>query len=277
MGLQGPAEVLRIEPPKGWSSGLPELWQRRELVYFFAWRDIKVRYKQTALGAAWAILQPLTSMVVFTVFFGRLAKVPSSGLPYPVFSLAALVPWTYFSSAVSMAASSMVTNANLIGKIYFPRLAAPVASVLGGLVDLAITLVVLLVVCLGYGYGLGIRALALPLFVLVAIAAALGIGSFLAAVNVRYRDVRYVLPFLLQIWLLATPVAYPSTLVSEPWRSVYALNPMVGVVDGFRWALLDPTTPVLRTAPVSAAAAVVLLVGGVVWFRRQEQTFADVI
>jgi len=275
--LDEPVAVLRLEPRSRWSSGVPELWQRRELVFFFIWRDIKVRYKQTALGAAWAVLQPLVSMVVFSVFFGRLANVPSSGLPYPVFSLAALVPWSYFSSAVSTSASSMVSNANLIGKIYFPRLAAPVASVLGSLVDLGITMVVLFAVCIGYGYVPGVRALTLPLFVLVAVAAAFGIGSFLAALNVQYRDVRYVLPFLLQIWLLITPVAYPSSLVGEPWRTIYALNPMVGVVDGFRWALLDPTTPILATSLVSAASALVLLIGGVGWFRRQEQTFADVI
>lgn len=270
--------VVLLRPAAGWSLGLGELWARRELVYFFAWRDLKVRYKQTALGALWALLQPLVTMLVFSVFFGRLAKVPSSGLPYPVFTLAALVPWGFVSNGVTQAATSLVTNAALLRKIYFPRLAAPIASVGACVVDLAIAFALYVFVALAYGYPPTLRALWLPLILLIALATALGLGTFLAAVNVEYRDVRYALPFLMQIWLFITPVAYPSTLVhNEPWASLYALNPMVGVVDGFRWAMLSADVPLARTLPVSTAVALLALALGTVYFRRRERFFADVV
>ena len=269
--------VVVLRPAGGWSLGLRELWSRRELVYFFAWRDLKVRYKQTALGALWAVLQPLVTMVVFSVFFGRLAKVPSSGLPYPVFTLAALVPWGFFSNAVNQAATSLVTNAALLRKIYFPRLAAPIASVAACLVDFAVALVLFVIVAAGYGYLLGPRALWVPAFLLIALIAAVGVGTLLAAVNVEYRDVRYALPFLIQVWLLATPIAYPSTLVHGAWRTWYALNPMVGVIDGFRWAMLRDDVALSHTLPASCLAAVLALVVGMFYFRRRERFFSDVV
>jgi lipopolysaccharide transport system permease protein len=272
---QPPIVVLR--PARGWGLGLAELWSRRELIYFFAWRDLKLRYKQTALGALWALLQPLITMLVFSVFFGRLAKVPSSGLPYPVFTLAALVPWGFFSNAVSQAATSLVTNASLLTKIYFPRLAAPLASVLGCVVDFVIALALFVVVAAFYGIDLGPRALWTPAFFLLAAIAAVGVGTWLAAINVEFRDVKYALPFVMQVWLLATPIAYPSTLIHGAWANVYALNPMVGVIDGFRWAFLGANLPLAQPVLTSTAAALALLVSGVLYFRRRERVFADVI
>lgn len=269
--------VTLLRPAGGWGLDLHELWQRRELIYFFAWRDLKVRYKQTALGAIWALLQPLVTMLVFSVFFGHLAKVPSSGIPYPVFTLAALVPWGFFSNSISQAATSLVTNAALLRKIYFPRLSSPIASIAACLIDLAIALALYVVVAACYGYYFGWRALWLPVFLLLAVVASVGVGCWLAAVNVEYRDVRYALPFLVQVWMFITPIAYPSSLVKGPWATVYAINPMVGVVDGFRWATLGVDTPLLRTMPVSVGAAVVSLVLGVVYFRRRERYFADVV
>jgi lipopolysaccharide transport system permease protein len=266
--------VLR---PAGWALGLAELWSRRELVYFFAWRDLKVRYKQTALGALWALLQPLVTMVVFSVFFGRLAKVPSSGLPYPVFTLAALVPWGFFSNSVSQAAISLVTNASLLRKIYFPRLAAPFASVAACVIDFVVAFALFVIVAAFYGFYLGPRALWVPLFFALAVAAAIGVGTWLAAINVEYRDVRYALPFLMQVWLFVTPIAYPSTLVHGAWATVYGLNPMVGVIDGFRWAMLGADLPLTRTVPASIASTAVLLVTGVLYFRRRERYFSDVV
>jgi lipopolysaccharide transport system permease protein len=270
-----PVTVLR--PAGGWGLDLRELWQRRELVYFFAWRDLKVRYKQTALGAIWALLQPLITMVVFSVFFGHLAKVPSSGIPYPVFSLAALVPWGFYSNAISNAATSLVNNSALLRKIYFPRLSAPLASIAACVLDLVIAMVLYIVVAATYGYYLGWRALWLPAFLLLALVAAIGVGCWLAAVNVEYRDVRYALPFVVQIWLFVSPIAYPSSLVHGPWATVYALNPMVGVIDGFRWAALGVDTPLVRTMPASVGAALVALVAGVLYFRRRERYFSDVV
>jgi homopolymeric O-antigen transport system permease protein len=274
-----PVTVLR--PSRGWvSPGLRELWEHRELLYFLVWRDVKVRYKQTLLGAAWAILQPVATMVVFSLFFGRLAKVPSDGVPYPVFSLAGLVPWTFFSQGLAQSANSLVGSQNLLTKVYFPRLAIPTAAVLSGAVDLAFSLPVLLAVMASYGLAPSVRILWLPLLLALAFAAAVGAGLWLSALNVQYRDVRYVLPFLVQLWLLATPIAYPSSLLGEPWRTLYGLNPMAGVVEGFRWALLgrgdDLRGPVSLLA-ASAASALVLLASGVFYFRRMERTFADVV
>ena len=278
-GLPAPAlPVTVLRPSRGWvSPGLRELWEHRELLYFLVWRDVKVRYKQTVLGAAWAILQPVATMVVFSLFFGRLAKVPSDGVPYPVFSLAGLVPWTFFSQGLVQAANSLVGSQNLLTKVYFPRLAIPTAAVLAGAVDLTLSLPVLLAVMAFHGILPSARILWLPLFLALAFAAAVGAGLWLSALNVQYRDVRYVLPFLVQLWLLATPIAYPSSLLGEPWRTVYGINPMAGVVEGFRWALLGSGGAPLPLLAASAASALVLLASGVFYFRRMERTFADVV
>jgi len=271
-------ELVTIEPPRGWTTlGLRELWEYRELLYFLTWRDIKVRYKQTALGAAWAIIQPLSTMVVFSLFFGRLARIPSDGVPYPLFSFAALVPWTFFANGLTQSANSVVLSQNLITKIYFPRLAVPIATVLAGAVDFVLAFVVLVGLMLFYSTPLTLHALWVIPFSLLALVTALGVGFWLAALNVQYRDVRYAVPFLVQLWLFATPIAYPSSLLSEPWRTVYGLNPMVGVVEGFRWALLGTATAPGAMVLVSTVAALVVAIGGALYFRRMEQTFADVV
>jgi lipopolysaccharide transport system permease protein len=270
--------TLRIAPSKGWVSlKLHELWEYRELLYFLIWRDIKVRYKQTALGAAWAIIQPLFTMVVFSLFFGRLAKMPSDGIPYPIFSFAALVPWTFFANGLSQSSNSLVGSANLITKVYFPRLTIPLASVLSGVVDFALAFIVLIGMMLYYGMLPTINVLWLPLFLLLALITSLGVGLWLSALNVEYRDVRYVVPFITQFWLFVTPIAYPSSLLHEPWRTLYGLNPMVGVVEGFRWALLRTNTAPGPIIVVSASAALVILVTGAFYFRRMEKTFADIV
>jgi len=267
-----------IEPPRGWPSlGLRELLDYRELLYFLVWRDVKVRYKQTVLGAAWAIIQPFMTMVVFSLFFGRLAGIPSEGVPYPIFSFAALVPWTFFANGLSQSANSLVGSANLLTKVYFPRLAIPIATVLSGAVDFVLAFVVLLGMMLFYRVTPTWNALWLPLFLLLALVTALGVGLWLSALNVQYRDVRYVVPFVVQFWLFATPIAYPSSLLPQLWRSIYALNPMVGVVEGFRWALLGTETAPGAMIFISAAAAVVILVSAMFYFRRMEDTFADVV
>ncbi|HEX9942037.1 MAG TPA: ABC transporter permease [Thermoanaerobaculia bacterium] len=270
--------VTIVRPSRGWASiGLRELWEYRELLYFLVWRDVKVRYKQTALGAAWAILQPVATMVVFSLFFGRLAGVPSDGVPYPVFSLAGLVPWTFFATGLVQSANSLVGSQNLITKVYFPRLAIPVATVLAGAMDFALAFLVLLGVMLGYGIVPSARIVWLAPLLLLSFITALGVGLWLSALNVRYRDVRYVLPFLVQLWLLATPIAYPSSLLAEPWRTLYGINPMAGVVEGFRWALLGTGPSPGPLLAASAAAALALLASGLVYFRRMERTFADVV
>ncbi len=269
--------TILIRPSRGWAAlNLPDLWRYRELVYFLTWRDIKVRYKQTVLGAAWAILQPFFTMVVFSIFFGRLAQVPSDGIPYPIFAYCALVPWSYFAGALDRAGNSLVGSANLITKVYFPRLAIPISAVLAGLVDFVIAFVVLLGMMLYYGVFPTAAVLALPLFLLLAIVTALAIGLWLSALNVQYRDVRYTIPFLTQFWLFATPIAYSSSLVPERWRAFYGLNPMAGVVEGFRWALLgkEPPGPLMV---VSTTVVILLLIGGLYYFRRMERTFADVV
>src|SRR5215813_526168 len=279
MPLTEPVAVtqrVRIEASKGWASlRLAELWEYRELAYFLVWRDIKVRYSQTALGAAWAIIQPVFTMLVFAIFFGHLAKMPSDGVPYPIFAYAALVPWTFFANALTQASNSLVGNANLITKVYFPRLVMPLASVVSGLVDFALAFGVLLIMMAGYGVGFSSRLLWLPLFVLLAVTAALSVAVWLSALNVEYRDVRYVVPFLTQLWLFATPVAYPSSLLAQPWRTLYALNPMVGVVEGFRWCLLDVGSAPGPMLAVSSLASLLLLIGGAYYFKRLERTFAD--
>jgi lipopolysaccharide transport system permease protein len=256
---------------------LGELWRFRELLYFLTWRDIKVRYKQTFLGAAWAILQPLLTMVVFSLFFGRLAKVPSQGIPYPAFSYAGLIPWTFFAYGLQQASSSLVGNTNLITKVYFPRLAVPTASVIAGVVDAGMAFVVLVGIMAYFGLTPTAGVLLLPVFLLLALVSCLGVGLWLAALNVVYRDVRYVVPFLVQLWLFATPIAYPSTLLSPGWRLVYSINPMVGVVDGFRWGLVGTAPPLAGMIVVSGVTAVGILVSGAFYFRRLERTFADLI
>jgi lipopolysaccharide transport system permease protein len=276
--LDADEDVTYIRPARGWTSlQLRELWEYRELVYFLIWRDIKVRYKQTALGAAWAIIQPVFTMVVFSLFFGRLAKMPSDGVPYHLFSMAGLVPWTFFANGLVQSSNSTVGSANLIQKVYFPRLVIPVAAVLSGLVDFLLSFAVLVVLIVAAGVSITAGVLWLPLLLLLALATALGVGLWLAALNVLYRDVRYILPFVVQLWMFATPIAYPSSLLREPWRIVYGLNPMVGVVEGFRWALLGTKTAPGPMLAVSAAASVAILIGGAYYFRRMERTFADLV
>ncbi|MGQ9898220.1 MAG: ABC transporter permease [Acidobacteriota bacterium] len=268
--------VVCIEPTRGWVAvKLSELWAYRELLYFLIWRDIKVRYKQTLLGAAWAMLPPLFTMLVFSVFFGRLAGIPSDGVPYPLFALAALIPWTFFANALGQSSNSLVNSAHLIAKVYFPRLVIPLASVLGGLVDLAIACSLFVPMLLYYGISPGWNIVWLPGFVLLAVVTALGVGLWASALNVEYRDVRHVIPFLIQLWMFLTPVVYPSSLVPERWRLLYYLNPMSGVVDGFRWALLGASCPPGTSLLASAGTTLAVLVGGAFYFRRMEKTFAD--
>jgi len=270
--------TLKIVPPRRWASiELGELWKYRELLYFLVWRDIKVRYKQTALGAAWAVIQPFFMMVVFSLFFGRLAKVPSDGIPYPVFTFCALLPWQLFANALTESSNSLVGNQNLITKVYFPRLVVPISAVLSGVMDFAIAFVMLLGLMLYYGIAPTIAILTLPGFILFALLTALGVGLWLSALNVQFRDVRYTINFLVQFWLLATPVAYPSSLIPEKWRVFYGLNPMAGVVEGFRWALLGKAAPSGAMLLVSTVVVLAILVGGVYYFRRMEQLFADVV
>lgn len=271
-------QVFRIEPSSGWLSlRLRELWHYRELMYFLVWRDIKVRYKQTALGASWAILQPFLTMVVFSLFFGKLAKVPSDGIPYPIFSFAALVPWTFFANGLTQSSNSLVGSSNLITKVYFPRLTIPLASVMAGVVDFVLALLVLVAMMFYYGVVPTYKVIFLPLFLLLALITSLGVGIWLSALNVKFRDVRYIVPFLTQFWLFATPIAYSSSLLSEPWRTFYGLNPMVGVVEGFRWALLGTNTKPGMMIIVSSLAAITLLLSGAFYFRRVEKTFADIV
>jgi lipopolysaccharide transport system permease protein len=273
-----PTPHLVLEPRRGWSPlDLAALWSHRELLFFLTWRDVKVRYKQTILGVAWAVLQPLLTMLVFTVFFGRLAKVPSDGVPYPVFAYCALVPWQLFAFSLAESSTSLVTNQNLIKKVYFPRLVVPISACLAGLVDFAISALVLGVLMAYYGIVPTAAALFLPLFVLLAVASALSVGIWLSALNVEFRDVRYTIPFLTQFWLFVTPVAYPSSLVPERFRWVYGLNPMAGVVEGFRWSLLGTGQPPGGLLVASVAVVALLLLGGLFYFRRTEETFADVV
>jgi homopolymeric O-antigen transport system permease protein len=268
---------LIIEPSQGWVSlQLRHIWEFRELLCFLIWRDIKVRYKQTIFGGAWAILQPLFTMVVFSLFFGHLAKVPSDGLPYPIFSFAALVPWGFFANGLVAAADSLVGSANLIKKVYFPRLIVPISAVLSGAVDLVLAFVVLLGMMAYFHIWPTIHIVLLPVFFLLAFVASLGVGLWLSAMNVQFRDVRHTVGFLVQAWLFCTPIAYPSSLLPEPWRSLYGLNPMAGVVEGFRWALLGTPAPG-AIIWVSTAASLTVLVTGAYYFRRMERIFADTI
>jgi lipopolysaccharide transport system permease protein len=268
----------RRQGSRGWTKPkLRELWEYRELLYFLVWRDIKVRYKQTVLGAAWAIIQPFFTMVVFSLFFGRLANMPSDGVPYPIFTYTALVPWTFFANALTQASNSLVLSANMVKKIYFPRLTLPIATVLAGVVDFMLAFVVLLGMMFFYGLTPTINVVWLPFFLLLALVTSLGVSLWLSAMNVQFRDVRYTIPFLTQVWLFLTPIAYPSSSIPEPWRTLYGLNPMAGVVEGFRWALLGTDTAPGPMTFVSAVVALALLISGVLYFRRMEQSFADVL
>ena len=268
----------RIEASKGWISlGLRDLWHYRELLLFLAWRDVKVRYKQTALGAAWAVIQPLFTMLVFTLFFGRLAKVPSDGIPYSLFSYTALLPWQLFAYSLTESSNSLVANERLITKVYFPRLVIPLSSILAGMVDFGIAFVLVIGMMVRYRLTPTWAVLTLPFFVILTIVTALGVGLWLSALNVQYRDVRYTLTFIVQFWLIASPVAYSSTLVPLRWRPFYGLNPMAGVIEGFRWALLGKAQAPGLMLGVSVAVVAVVLVGGLYYFRRMEKTFADVV
>jgi lipopolysaccharide transport system permease protein len=270
--------TVRIEPAHGWLElRLREVWMYRELLYFFVWRDLKVRYKQTLIGVAWVVLQPLMSMGAFTLFFGKLAKLPSDGLPYPVFYFAALAPWTYFSTALSKTTNIVVGSQSLITKVYFPRLILPISGVVSGLVDLAISFVVLLALVLKYGLRPGAHAMWLPFLVLLSLATALGVGLWLSALNALYRDVGYVLPFVVQFWMLASPVAYPSSLVPAKWQWLYGLNPMAGVIEGFRWSLTGHGQPPNELMLASSLAVMVILVGGLMFFQGMEDTVADLV
>ncbi len=270
--------TIYIKPSVGLAAlNLRDLWIYRELVFFMIWRDIKVRYKQTLLGAAWAVIQPVLTMLIFNFVFGTVAKVPTEGIPYPIFSYTALLPWGLFSVALNSASRSLTTNQNMVTKIYFPRLVLPLASVLGGLVDFAIAFMILIVMMIYYKITPTSAIWTLPLFLLLTIITALGVALWLSAINVQYRDVNYVLPFLTQFWLFLTPVAYSAQVISAKWQIVYSLNPMAGVVNGFRWALLGTNTGPNLNMVVSILISLVFLVSGLFYFRSMERTFADTI
>ena len=271
--------TIYIKPSTGLTAlNLRDIWVYRELVFFMIWRDIKVRYKQTMLGAAWAVIQPLMTMIVFNFLFGKVAKVPTDGIPYPIFSYTALLPWGLFVTALNQASRSLTSNHNMITKVYFPRLVLPIASVLAGLVDFAIAFVILIGLMFYYKVTPAWNVLwALPFFLLLAIVTALGVALWLSAINVKYRDVNYALPFLTQFWLFITPVAYSASVISEKWQLVYSLNPMAGVVNGFRWALLGSGSGPDAALWVSAGISLLVLVSGLFYFRNMERTFADTI
>jgi len=274
--MSAEASFVRIQASRGWSPlDLAALWEHRELIYFLAWRDVAVRYKQTVFGATWAIIQPVLQMVAFSVFFGQLAQIPSNGIPSPIFSFTALLPWNYFSTALSKSSNSLVGQQNLINKVFFPRLILPISSVLAPLLDFGIAFVVLLGMMVFFGIAPTPAIVLVPFLVVVCVMAALGTGLWLSALNVDYRDVGYIVPFLLQIWIVATPVAYPSSLVMDAWLPVYGLNPMAGVIEGFRWALLGADVPVLLLSE-SVVVSLILLVTGGLYYRRAERNFADV-
>jgi len=277
LAYTGLAHSVVIRPSRGWVPiNLKDLWAYRELLYFLTWREIKVRYKQTILGFAWAIIQPLFMMIVFTLFFGTLAKVPSEGIPYPLFNYAALLPWILFAEGISRSSNSLVGSVNLVQKVYFPRLIMPFSGILSPIVDFAIAFVILIGMMFYFSYAPTIYILWLPAFILLALMTALGVGLWLSAVNVKYRDVRYVIPFLIQLWLFASPVVYSSNLLPERFQIIYGINPMSGVIEGFRWALLG-TEPPNALIGVSVGIVVVILISGAYYFRRSEKTFADVI
>lgn len=272
-------QITLIQPVRGWLAlNLREIWGYRELLFFLVWRDIKVRYKQTLLGASWAILQPVFTMVVFSVFFGRLAKIPSDGIPYPIFSYTGLLPWTFFAAGLANGANSLVRDSILVKRVYFPRLIPPVSAVVGGLPDFFLAFLVLIAMMIYYGLFPTLASVVwLPACLLLALMTAMGVGLWLAALNALYRDIRYVVPFLTQFWMYATPVVYPSSLLEEPWRTLYGLNPMVSVVEGFRWSLLRQSQPRLSMFALSLVTALILLVTGAFFFRRMEPHYADAL
>ena len=269
--------TIIIRPPRKWVPvDFKELWEYREFLYFFTWRDVKLRYKQTGLGIAWAIIQPLFLMIVFSLFFGGLAQIPSDGVPYPLFSLAALLPWTLFAEGMTRSTISMVSNANIMTKVYFPRLIMPVASIMSPLVDFCVAFGILIIMMAYYGFVPTLNVIFLPLLVVFAMMTSLAVGLWLSALNVKYRDFQYTVPFLIQIWMFASPVVYPASMVPEQFRFLYALNPMTGVIEGFRWALLG-TNPPTTMIFISLGVVIALLVSGVFYFRRMEQYFADIV
>lgn len=272
----GVSSTIRIEPPRGlFELRLREVWAYRELLYFFVWRDVKIRYKQTAIGVLWVVLQPVLTMLIFTLFFGRLAKLAPQGIPAPVFYFAAIVPWTYFAYSLQMTTNVIVDNQRLITKVYFPRLILPISTTLSGLVDFAIGFVVLAIFTVAYGIKPTLAALWLPVLLLLALLTALGVGLWMSALNALYRDVRYVVPFLINFWMFASPVAYASSIVPQRWRWLYGLNPMAGVIDGFRWAITGQGQPPSLLLLVSSAAVTLVLLGGLFFFNRMETSVAD--
>lgn len=272
---QAGTPVVVIEPTRGWVPiDLRELWEFRDLLYFFTWRDIKVRYKQTFLGFAWAIIVPFFAMVVFTLFFGNLAKIPSDGIPYPIFAYTALLPWTLFAESLTRSTTSMVTNANIIQKVYFPRVALPISSVLSPLMDFAIAFCILILMMIYFQITPTLNIIWLPAFILLALITSLGIGLWLSALNAMYRDFQYVVPFMIQIWMFASPVVYPASMIPEKYQLLYGLNPMAGVIEGFRWALLGSNPPGIVIV-VSAVISLAILISGAFFFRRMQKTFAD--
>ncbi len=274
----GKTSVVVIQPPKGlFHLDLNAIWHYQELLYFLIWRDIKVRYKQTVIGTGWAIFQPLMTMVIFTIVFGNFAKIPSDGLPYPIFAYTALLPWNYFAQAIGRSGISLVGNANLISKVYFPRLLVPLSAAVAPLVDFVVAFVVLLGMMAWFGIVPTWHVVTIPLFLFIALVTALAVGLWLSALNVKYRDVGHTIPFLIQFWMYASPVAYSVSLVPEKWRLLYSLNPMAGVIHGFRWALLNQESPDFGVMLISAVMTMALLLGGIVYFGRTEQTFADII
>ena len=271
-----PATV--IEPSRGWVAlNLSELWVYRELLYFLAWRDVKVKYKQTIIGAGWAILQPLMTMIVFTLVFKKIGDVPSDGIPYPIFAYTALLPWNLFSGTLNRSTLSLVSQVSLISKIYFPRLIIPLSATIAGIIDFALAFVVLVGMMFWYRVIPTLAVLSLPFFVTIALLAAVSVGLWLAALNVRYRDVGHAVPFLIQIWMFASPVAYPVSVIPEKWRLLYSLNPLAGVIEGFRWAMLGKESPDFVVIAVSTLAMMALFFSGIVYFKRTERTFADLI
>jgi lipopolysaccharide transport system permease protein len=274
----GGDQIFLIRPSKGWRFlNVKELWEFREIVYFLTWRDIKVRYKQTILGVAWAVLKPVMTMVVFTIIFNKFAKIDSEGIPYPIFTFAGLLPWTFFSESINRGGMGLVGNANLISKVYFPRIIIPLASVTTPVVDFMLSFLILLGMMIWFGMRPGYGILYMPLLLFLTLITAFGVSLWLSAINVRYRDVGYTIPVIIQFWLYASPVAYPVSLVPEKWRFFYSLNPMVSVIEGFRWALLGKGTPDVFVMLISGVIVVVLVCGGIFYFKHTERTFADVI
>jgi len=273
-----PRPTVIIEPRRGlFHLDLAAVWQHRELLYFLVWRDLKIRYKQSIIGVGWAIIQPLVSMLIFTVIFGHLAKIPSDGIPYPLFAYCALLPWNYFSGALQRSIASVVGDAHLVSKVYFPRLILPIAGTISGIVDFSISFLLLLIMMLWYGVVVTSSILAIPLFIILALVTALAVGLWLSALNVRYRDVGHAMPFLVQIWMYCSPVVYPVSMIPEKYRLLYSLNPMAGVIEGFRWALLGKAAPDFTVMAASALVVLVLLTGGLIFFRNMDSTFADVV